>query len=180
MYIYFLYTVKPVLRRHHQFFSGNFCDPLNQIQYKWTCLYIGPPVISSQLLCVPLSDLLRQVWLTVTDLMQAYRISSVIRHCFFPFQNSSKILDPSYETDLYFGVVLKSLWKKDIAKFARLIKIITIHHECPCTIGKSHPRGRNFYQRPGLPLPWRKFQPRAWDLPILHGLDHDGLFSSHF
>ena len=25
-------------------------------------------------------------------------------------------------------------------------KIITIHHECPCRIGKSHPRGRNFYQ----------------------------------
>ena len=59
-------------------------------------------------------------------------------------------------------------------------KIITIHHECPCRIGKSHPRGRNFYQGRGFPRPWLKFRPRGWDLPILHGLAHDGLFFSHF
>ena len=28
--------------------------------------------------------------------------------------------------------------------------VITIHHECPCRIGKSHPRGWNFYQGRGL------------------------------
>ena len=32
----------------------------------------------------------------------------------------------------------------------RLGKIITIHHECPCRIGKSQLRGRNFYQGRGL------------------------------
>ena len=29
-----------------------------------------------------------------------YRISSVIRQSFFPFQNNPKDLDPSYKTDL--------------------------------------------------------------------------------
>ena len=33
-------------------------------------------------------------------------------------------------------------------------KIITIHHECPCRIEISHPRGRNFNQGRGLPSPW--------------------------
>ena len=47
-----------------------------------------------------------------------------------------------------------------------------------CMKGKSQPRGRNVYKRRGLPSPWLKFQPR--DLPILHGLAHDGLFFSHF
>ena len=41
------------------------------------------------------------------------------------------------------------------------IKSITIHHECPCWIGKSHPSGWNFYQGRGLPSPWLKFQPRG-------------------
>ena len=31
---------------------------------------------------------------------------------------------------------------------------ITIHHECPCGIEISHPRGRNFNQGRGLPSPW--------------------------
>ena len=55
-------------------------------------------------------------------------------------------------------------------------QIITIHHECPCKIGKSHPRGSVFL--PGtrlgkIPIPRMRF-------PILHGLAHDGLFLSHF
>ena len=35
-----------------------------------------------------------------------YRISSVIRR-FFPFQNNSKNLDPSYKTDLDLWIVLE-------------------------------------------------------------------------
>ena len=49
-------------------------------------------------------------------------------------------------------------------------------HECPCRIGKSHPRGRNFIQGRGLPRPWLKFRSRRWDFPILHGLVLDDLF----
>ena len=30
------------------------------------------------------------------------------------------------------------------------IKNIRLHHECPCRIGKSHPRGRNYKQGRGL------------------------------
>ena len=55
-------------------------------------------------------------------------------------------------------------------------KIIRIHRECPCKIGKSHPGGRNFEQGRGLPSPWLKFLPRGLDFPILHGLAHGGLF----
>ena len=34
------------------------------------------------------------------------------------------------------------------------IGIITIHHERPCRIEISHPRGRKFNQGRGLPSPW--------------------------
>ena len=54
-------------------------------------------------------------------------------------------------------------------------KNIGSHHECPCRIEKSHPRGRNLNNGRGLPSPWLKFLPRGWDFPILHGLAHDGL-----
>ena len=33
-------------------------------------------------------------------------------------------------------------------------KIITIHHECPCRIEISHPRGWKFTQGRGLLSPW--------------------------
>ena len=49
---------------------------------------------------------------------------------------------------------------------------ITIHHECPCRIEISQPRGRNFNQV--------IFRPWGWDFSILHGQAHDGLFFSHF
>ena len=52
---------------------------------------------------------------------------------------------------------------------------IRIHHECPCRIGKSHPRGGNFNQGQG----WLKSLPGGWNFPILHGLAHDG-FSPTF
>ena len=74
------------------------------------------------------------------------------------------------------GYYLKLIqWKSIIFS-----KIITIHHECPCRIGKSHSKGQNFYQGRGLLSPWLKFLPWGWDFPILHGLAHDGLFFSHF
>ena len=40
-------------------------------------------------------------------------------------------------------------------------KIITIHHECPCRIEISHPRGRNFNQGRGLPSPWLNSDPEG-------------------
>ena len=27
-----------------------------------------------------------------------------------------------------------------------MVNIITVHHDCSCRLGKSHPRGQNFYQ----------------------------------
>ena len=39
--------------------------------------------------------------------------------------------------------------------------IITIHHECPCRIEISHPRGRNFNQGRGLPSPWLNSDPEG-------------------
>ena len=40
-------------------------------------------------------------------------------------------------------------------------KIITIHHEYPCRIEISHPRGRNFNQGRGLPSPWLNSDPES-------------------
>ena len=40
-------------------------------------------------------------------------------------------------------------------------KIITIHHECPCRIEISHPRGRKFTQGRGLPSPWFNSYPKG-------------------
>ena len=54
--------------------------------------------------------------------------------------------------------------------------IIRVHHECPCRIGKSHPRGRNFNKGLGLLSPWLKFLPEGFYFPILHALGHDGFF----
>ena len=62
------------------------------------------------------------------------------------------------------------------------MRTMRIHHECPCRIGKSHPRGRNFNQGRGLPSPWiptprMRFSYPAWIgfwcfffLPPLSGL----------
>ena len=59
-------------------------------------------------------------------------------------------------------------------RLKKKVKIITIHYECPCRIGKSHPRGRNFYQGRGLPSPWLKFGPRGWNfLPYMDWLMMD-------
>ena len=41
------------------------------------------------------------------------------------------------------------------------IKIITIHHERPCRIEISHPRGRKFNQGRGLPSPWLNSDPEG-------------------
>ena len=38
--------------------------------------------------------------LSGSTLFSQYRISSVIRQCFFPFQNNPNNLDTSYKTDL--------------------------------------------------------------------------------
>ena len=40
-------------------------------------------------------------------------------------------------------------------------KIITIHHERPCRIEISHPRGRKFNQGRGLPSPWLNSDPEG-------------------
>ena len=40
-------------------------------------------------------------------------------------------------------------------------RTITIHHECPCRIEISHPRGRNFNQGRGLPSPWLNSDPEG-------------------
>ena len=66
---------------------------------------------------------------------------------------------------LYFFkfLVLESLFlhtDREILGFC-LGQNITIHHDYPCRIGKSHPRGRKFYQGRGLPSPWLKFRPRG-------------------
>ena len=44
---------------------------------------------------------------------------------------------------------------------------ITIHHECPCRIGKDHSRGWNFYQGRGsslveIPTPRVRFTYPIW------------------
>ena len=42
-----------------------------------------------------------------------------------------------------------------------LRKSITIHHERPCRIEISHPRGRKFNQGRGLPSPWLNSDPEG-------------------
>ena len=41
------------------------------------------------------------------------------------------------------------------------MKIITIHHERPCRIEISHPRGQKFNQGRGLPSPWLNSDPKG-------------------
>ena len=43
----------------------------------------------------------------------------------------------------------------------RYHKTITIHHERPCRIEISHPRGRKFNQGRGLPSPWLNSDPEG-------------------
>ena len=38
---------------------------------------------------------------------------------------------------------------------------LTIHHECPCRIEISHPRGQKLNQGGGLPRPWLNFDPEG-------------------
>ena len=45
--------------------------------------------------------------------------------------------------------------------FRTNLKIITIHHEHPCRIEISHPRGRKFNQGRGLPSPWLNSDPEG-------------------
>ena len=42
-----------------------------------------------------------------------------------------------------------------------VLKTITIHHERPCRIEISHPRGRKFNQGRGLPSPWLNSDPEG-------------------
>ena len=42
-----------------------------------------------------------------------------------------------------------------------ITKTITIHHERPCRIEISHPRGRKFNQGRGLPSPWLNSDPEG-------------------
>ena len=42
-----------------------------------------------------------------------------------------------------------------------IYKTITIHHERPCRIEISHPRGRKFNQGRGLPRPWLNSDPEG-------------------
>ena len=55
--------------------------------------------------------------------------------------------------------------------FLREIINVRIHRECPCRIGKFHPRGKTFNQNRGL-----RFLSRGWDFPILYRLADDGFF----
>ena len=41
------------------------------------------------------------------------------------------------------------------------LKIITIHHERPCRIEMSHPRGQKFNQGRGLLSPWLNSDPEG-------------------
>ena len=52
----------------------------------------------------------------------------------------------------------KKFWLK---RFISLENIITIHHDCPCRVEISHPRGRNFNQGRGLPDPWLNSDPEG-------------------
>ena len=45
--------------------------------------------------------------------------------------------------------------------FSQTPKTITIHHERPCRIEISHPRGRKFNQGRGLPSPWLNSDPKG-------------------
>ena len=56
--------------------------------------------------------------------------------------------------------LLKKLDKYGI-KGKLLNWIITIHHERPCRIEISHPRGRKFNQGRGLPSPWLNSDPEG-------------------
>ena len=66
-------------------------------------------------------------------------------------------------------------------------EIITIHHECPCRIEISHPRGQIFSQSRGLPSPWLNSDPEG-DISLSY-MDRlmmncflplfEGLFSEH-
>ena len=49
------------------------------------------------------------------------------------------------------------------------VKIITIHHERPCRIEISHPRGRKFNQGRGLPSPWLNSDPEGEISPSYMG-----------
>ena len=43
----------------------------------------------------------------------------------------------------------------------RVSEIITIQHECPCSIEISHPWGRNLNQGQGLRSPWLNSNPEG-------------------
>ena len=76
--------------------------------------------------------------------------------------------------------ILRLTFHRKSASKCWIKEIITIHHECPCRIEISHPRGQNFNQGLGKPRPWLKFRPRALDIYILHGQAHDGSFFNQF
>ena len=54
-----------------------------------------------------------------------------------------------------------SLHRDHSILFALVYENITIHHECPCRIEISHPRGRKFNQGRGLPSPWLNSDPKG-------------------
>ena len=54
-----------------------------------------------------------------------------------------------FEWPFYTGFTVLEIW----------FEIITIHHERPCRIEISHPRGRKFNQGRGLPSPWLNSDP---------------------
>ena len=44
-----------------------------------------------------------------------------------------------------------------VSCMATTMRMFIFHHECPCRIEISHPRGRNFNEGRGLPSPWLDF-----------------------
>ena len=67
------------------------------------------------------------------------------------------------------GCKIKDGFSCDVAQSDNRIRIIhrwvwgiiTIHHERPCRIEISHPRGRKFNQGRGLPSPWLNSDPEG-------------------
>ena len=65
---------------------------------------------------------------------------------------------------VFFGIfqlVFTEIYIEDFTGVLPLLQIITIHHELPCRIEISHPRGRKFNQGRGLPSPWLNSDPEG-------------------
>ena len=83
------------------------------------------------------------------------------------------------QAHLYFNKILNKIHKccitkKTVSFICANFRIadhsfshLTIHHECPCTIEKSHPQDRNLTRDSASLVP-QKFRPLGWDISIIH------------